>query len=99
MGKRSCRCQHRENEAATAFLDGSDPSQLHCPVHWGWLRVTAKGWGLVPCWCGERGIGATTQGCTDPRPPALKGGMFPALLPHSFLSKEKKGQETTFSGN
>lgn len=24
VGKRSCRCQHRENEAATAFLDGSD---------------------------------------------------------------------------
>lgn len=96
LGKKSCCCQHGENEASTASLDGSAHWPLTAAFPREWLRVTVQGWGLVLCW---GGIGATTQDCTEPRPPALKGGVSPALLPHSFLSKEKMSQETRFSGN
>lgn len=47
---------------------------------------------------GEWVIVATPRVCTDQRPLALEGGMLPAPPPHSFLHKEKTGQETTVSG-
>lgn len=47
---------------------------------------------------GEKGIFATARVCTDQRPLALEDGMLPAPPPHSFLHKEKTGQEITVSG-